>query len=349
MGITLANYFSPFISRLLLYTTGPSLATWDLDSNSYTFLKQLTIYTLIFLNMYGKWAFLGGHSAAHNNPNHHISDADFKTYTKQYDTAIAKAHTLAREYHHLPPARRDRNRFEQIGQAFAAAAAISREHWSFRCMLEKERLEALINSGAPISPAELAPFASPHAVAGMRATEGWQYASMLADAWGCPGEMNIPLEEMPVLKPDVPAGYYDPSAQFSNNYNMSGGYAHPGYSQSGYASYMAEAATAPKYKPRNRLDSTTSMGAVSVDSHAHSVSSHTHSGISHHLQNSRPGHRHASTISLVPQLERRTSSIHEEPMETRPPVVLRKAKKYRERSNSANTAPAPGTTIAAAA
>lgn len=292
---------------------------------------------------------------AHNNPNHHVSDTDFKTYTKAYDTAIAKAHTLAREYHHLPPARRDRDRFEQIGQAFAAAAALSREHWSYRCRLEHDRLEHLVKSGAPISPADLAPYASPHAVAGMRATEGWQYASMLADAWGCPGEMSIPLEEMPVLKPDIPANNYYDGSQFSNSWSAGSGYMHPGYTQSGYASYMAEAATASKYKPRSRLNSTASLGpAASVDSHA---SSHTHSGISHHLQNSRSnlalaggnasgaGRRRTSVVSLVPELERRASSIHEEPVETRPPVVLRKAKRYRERSNSNNT---PATAIAVA-
>ena len=305
---------------------------------------------------------------------HRASDEEFKSYAKKYDMAIARAHTLAREYHHLPPSKRDRARFEEIGNAFAAAARISRDQWSYRCKLEKERLEALLARGGPtgdISSEETS--TSMHTVAGARASEGWQYASMLADAWGMKEEMAMPLEDMPVLRPTYPTAT---TASHSSYYSdrASSGYLHPGYTQSGYASYMSQqgsgsgelahprtttTTTAAAY--RDRIDSNASA-APSLDSYAHSSSSHTHSGISHTLQHSKShqtftGAASASAAATTPAAVGSTtassfrhSGYHSSPLKsgtpeltkrssveepvTRAPIVLSKGRRYRERGSS---------------
>lgn len=272
--------------------------------------------------------------------------------------AIAKAHALAREYHHLPPAKRDRPRFEHIGHAFAAAARISREQWSYRCRSEKEHLEALLESthGRPSEADIMGDEFSIHRVAGARATEGWQYSSMLANAWGMNEEVAEPLEDMPILKPKYPTSH-SPSSSSSSPYygDRAPAYLHPGYSQGGYASYISQPAAAstgefasPKPPPRDRIDSGAST-APSLESYAHSGSSHTHSGLSHglHQSKSHPVFSTPSTATTSAPLSHSTKSNHVpssfksavvEETVVRPPIKLTKGKRYRERGAAAITA-----------
>ncbi|KAG8830629.1 hypothetical protein FRC20_008314 [Serendipita sp. 405] len=142
-------------------------------------------------------------------------DDEFKAYTRTYDATITRAHQLAREYHHLPPSKRDRQGYEKVGRAFAEAAKVSRVQWTLRCELEKERLETLLSPPPSSSKEEKkerkrqveaeanGEYTSLHRIAGARAREGWEYASMLAEAWGVSEDVAVkePLEEMAVLKP----------------------------------------------------------------------------------------------------------------------------------------------------
>jgi hypothetical protein len=295
-------------------------------------------------------------------PQQSVSDQEFKVYTKNYETAISKAHSLAREYHHLPPASRDRQRFEHVGQSFAAAARLSREHWSYRCQLEKERLETLVASGTTMSQADVsAQDLSPHRVAGMRATEGWQYATMLADAWGAKEEMATPLEDMLTLKPNPPTfSPYGASSSFSN-LGYSSGYMHPGYAPGVFASYATQAVdptidpAVPGSQSRSRVGSNASKA-----SDAYSASTHTNSGALYSLKHSqshgalsssgKPSHGYASSslnkrrsgIDLsdssepIPPLPtapvgRTSFSTIEEPT-TRAPIKLTKGRRYKERA-----------------
>ncbi|KAG8822663.1 hypothetical protein FRC17_009494 [Serendipita sp. 399] len=217
-------------------------------------------------------------------------DEEFKAYTRTYDLLIAKAHTLAREYHHLPVAKRDREGYERVGKAFAEAARASREQWTMRCALERERMKTEGMGAAMMSV---------HRLAGTRACEGWEYASMLADAWGVSEEMNVPLDEMP-HQPQPHS--YGPTMASSVPYPMEevadvnefggygyggGGYVHPGYDRTAYAEYVAQQqqqqqqqhhrgyARKRNVSVRTRLDSGVSAAAPSV---LESMSTHEDGG-----------------------------------------------------------------------
>jgi hypothetical protein len=274
--------------------------------------------------------------------------------------AIARAHALAREYHHLPPIKRDRPRFEHIGRAFAAAARISREQWSYRCKLEKERLEALLESthGQPSEVDVMGDEFSLHRVAGARATEGWQYSSMLASAWGVNEEVAEPLEDMPVLKPTYPIAYSSSSlpAYYGDG---SPAYIHPGYTQGNYASYLSQPTAAASNgnfassKPppaRGRFDSSASTTS-SLESHARPGSSHTHN-LSHglHPSNSHPAlptptppPTTTAPLNLSNQsnyVPSRLKSALVEETAVRAPIKLTKGRRYRERGGSLGDAAA---------
>jgi hypothetical protein len=123
------------------------------------------------------------------------TDEDFKAYAREYDASIAYAHSLARNYHYLPLEKRDRPRFDKVGKAFANAADVSRQHHSLRCSHERTRE---MNRDGPSTPEEWKKVMEYERdrVAARRATEGWEYASVLAEAWGCKDESK-PLEIEP--------------------------------------------------------------------------------------------------------------------------------------------------------
>lgn len=165
---------------------------------------------------------------------------------------------------------------------------MSRQHWEERCRLEKERLERIANGedhDADVDPNA----ASPHRVAGMRATEGWQYASMLADAWGCSTEISAPLEEMPTLEP-VWADSLAHEMEFGNLQGYGdayGGYksVHPAYF-SGHSSLRGSNTPrgSPKMGESSKLghgyggSPSASIESLSQSSHTHSAPSHSHGG-----------------------------------------------------------------------
>lgn len=168
---------------------------------------------------------------------------------------------------------------------------------------------------------------STHRIAGARATEGWQYASMLADAWGIKDEVE-PLEDMPVLKPVYPTAR---SSSFYSDRNGGPSYLHPGYSQANYTTYASPGPTR-----RDRMDSNASAALSLADSQHHSTSSHTHSGFSHSLNHSQSHHTLSKSNYLSSPLK---SNSGVEETVTRAPIVLTKGRKYRERGNSLASVP----------
>ncbi|KAG8808924.1 hypothetical protein FRC17_003699 [Serendipita sp. 399] len=233
-------------------------------------------------------------------------DEEFKAYTRTYDLLIAKAHTLARDYHHLPVAKRDREGYERVGKAFAEAARASREQWTMRCALERERMKTEgMGMGATMM--------SVHRLAGTRACEGWEYASMLADAWGVSEEMNVPLDEMP--HQPQPHSYGPASSvpypmeeiadvnEFGGYGYGGGGYVHPGYDRTAYAEYVAQQqqqqqqhhrgyARKRNVSVRTRLDSGVSAAAPSV---LESMSTHEDGGQQQQQQRQQRSYSHSQS------------------------------------------------------
>jgi hypothetical protein len=212
--------------------------------------------------------------------------------------------------------------------------------------LEKERLEALLEStgGRPSEADIVGDEFAIHRVAGTRATEGWQYASMLADAWGIKEEVAEPLEEMPILKPTYPTTSYSSSPSSSYYGDRAQTYLHPGYTQGGYASYVSQPVAAsstdypiPKAPSRDRIDSSAS---ASPSLESNESSSHTHSGLSHGLQHSQ-SHQTPSVLASPSSYSAQSSYVPSPLKSTmveetvgRAPIKLTAGKLYRERGNS---------------
>jgi hypothetical protein len=132
------------------------------------------------------------------------TDEDFKAFAREYDAAICYAHSLARNYHHLPADKRDQSGFDKVGKAFANAAYISRQHHTFRCQLGRTRE---MSREAPSPPEEVSDQDMKYErdrAAASRATEGWEYASMLAEAWRCKDESK-PLQGEPWVVYQLPS------------------------------------------------------------------------------------------------------------------------------------------------